>query len=247
MTGAGSGLGRATASLFAREGATVVAVDITGEQERTAAVAENGSVLPLHCDVSRPDDVRAAVDETMSRFGRLDALCSVAGVVRSNGVLLEDVDPDDWDQVQDVNFRGVFLCMKFALPAIVATGGGTVVNWASTGGLVVSGRAPAYSSAKAGVIHLTRNAAVQYGPHGVRVNCICPGFIRTEIFEQGPLAATAEVRESSLQALRAKSVLGREGRAEEVAEAALFLSTDMSSFVTGVALPVDGGWAVRSA
>jgi NAD(P)-dependent dehydrogenase (short-subunit alcohol dehydrogenase family) len=245
VTGAGSGQGQATALLFAREGAKVIAGDISGDEKATAADG-GGNITPVHCDVSQPDDVKAMIDEAVNSHGRLDVVCNVAGIAIGNNRMIADEDPNDWDRVQDVNLKGVFLGIKYGVPAIIASGGGAIVNWGSIGGLVASGMVPAYSSSKAGVIHLTRNAAVQYGPHGVRVNCICPGFILTNMFEKGMMAQNPDMREQALEVMRAKSVFGREGTAEEIAEAALFLSTPASSFITGVALPVDGGWSIRA-
>jgi NAD(P)-dependent dehydrogenase (short-subunit alcohol dehydrogenase family) len=245
VTGAGSGQGRATAILFAKEGAKVVAGDVSGEEESTAT--DGGpNITPIHCDVSQPDQVKAMIDRAVQLHGRLDALCNVAGIALNNNTLIADEDIADWDHVQGVNLKGVFLGMKYALPAIIASGGGSVVNWGSIGGLVASGMVPTYSASKAGVIHLTRNAAVQYGPFGVRVNCICPGFILTPMFEKGFGSQPPEAREQALTVMKAKAVLGREGTAEEIAEAALWLCSPGASFVTGVALPVDGGWSIRA-
>jgi meso-butanediol dehydrogenase / (S,S)-butanediol dehydrogenase / diacetyl reductase len=245
VTGAGTGQGRAVALRFAREGAKVIAGDITGEEKDTAA--EGGpAVTPVHCDVSQPDEVEAMIGEAVSRHGRLDVLCNVAGIAKANNVLIGDLDIADWDRVQDVNLKGVFLGMKYGLPAIVDSGGGSVINWGSIGGIVSSGVVPGYSASKAGVIHLTRNAALQYGPYGVRVNCICPGFIRTPMFDKGYGSQPPEVQEQALKALQGKSVLGREGTPEEIADAAVWLSSREASFVTGVALPIDGGWSIRS-
>src|SRR5262245_20176560 len=137
VTGAGSGQGRATAVLFAREGAKVIAGDISGEEKDTAA--EGGpNITPVHCDVSEPDDVKAMIDEAVTRHGRLDALCNVAGIALSNGRLIADIEIKDWDKVLDVNLKGIFLGMKYGLPAIIDSGGGTVVNWGSIGGIVAS-------------------------------------------------------------------------------------------------------------
>jgi meso-butanediol dehydrogenase / (S,S)-butanediol dehydrogenase / diacetyl reductase len=245
VTGAGSGQGRATAILFAKEGAKVIAGDVSGEEKATAA--EGGSnVTAVQCDVSDAEQVKAMIDQAVEQHGRLDVLCNVAGIALNNNTLIADEEIADWDRVQSVNLKGVFLGMKYGLPAIIASGGGSVVNWASIGGLVASGMVPTYSASKAGVIHLTRNAAVQYGPYGVRVNCICPGFILTPMFEKGFGSQPAEVREQALTVMKAKSVLGREGTAEEIAEAALWLCSPGASFVTGVALPVDGGWSIRA-
>ena len=247
VTGSGSGQGRATAVLFAQEGAKVVAGDIADDDNRETAAEGGSNITPVHCDVSEPDQVKALMDEAVSRHGRLDTVCNVAGVAVPGGSgLLADLDPDVWDRQMDINLKGIFLGMKYAIPHLIAAGGGTIVNWGSIGGLVASGSVPAYSSSKAGVVHLTRNAAVQYGPQNIRVNCICPGFILTNMFERGYGSQSAEAREQALTVMRAKSVFNREGFAEEIAQAALFLSTDASSFVTGVILPVDGGWSIRA-
>jgi NAD(P)-dependent dehydrogenase (short-subunit alcohol dehydrogenase family) len=185
------------------------------------------------------------VDLAISRHGRLDVLCNVAGIAVGGG-LLADEDPDDWDRVQDVNLKGVFLGIKFGAPAIVASGGGSIVNWGSIGGIIASGMAPGYSASKAGVISLTRNAAIQYSPLGVRINCICPGFVLTPMIGKGRPPDPPEVRERMLATMRAKSLLGRATTAEEIAEVALWLCSPAASFITGVALPVDGGWSIRS-
>src|SRR5688572_20651199 len=137
ITGIGEGQGRATALLFAREGAKVVGGDISGKQEQTAAEGD-GNITAVHCDVSQPDDVKAMVDEAVKRHGRLDIVCNVAGIALAGG-MIEDNDPDEWDKVQDVNLKGVFLGIKYGAPAIVKSGGGTIVNWASIGGLIYSG------------------------------------------------------------------------------------------------------------
>ncbi len=244
VTGAGEGQGRATALLFAAEGARVIGGDITGKQEQTASES-SGNIVPTHCDVSQPDHVQAMIDEAMSRFGRLDVMCNVAGIALGGG-MLADEDPDDWERVQDVNLKGVFLGIKYAAPAIVTSGGGSILNWGSIGGIISSGMSPGYSASKAGVISLTKNAAVQYSPLGVRVNCILPGFVLTPMIGKGRPAASPEVREKMLQTMRAKALLGRETTAEEIAGVALWLCSSAADFITGVALPVDGGWSIRS-
>ena len=244
VTGAGEGQGRATALLFAREGAKVIAGDISGNQKDTAA--EGGAnISPVQCDVSQPDEVEAMIREAMSRHGRLDILCNVAGIALGGG-MIGDEDPEKWDRVQDVNLKGVFLGIKYGAPAIVESGGGSIVNWASIGGLISSGVAPAYSASKAGVINLTRNAAIQYSPLGVRVNCICPGFVLTPMIGKSSAPQTPAAREKMLETMRAKSLFGVEHTAEEIAGVALFLCSPTARLITGVALPVDGGWSIRS-
>ena len=244
VTGAGEGQGRATALLFAAEGAKVVAGDISGKQEETAAEA-NGNIVPVHCDVSIPENVEAMIGTAVSQWGRLDVLCNVAGIAVGGG-LLEDDDPDDWDRVQDVNLKGIFLGIKYGAPAIVESGGGSILNWGSIGGIISSGMSPGYSASKAGVISLTRNAAIQYSPRGVRVNCICPGFVLTPMIGKGRPQASPEAREQMLATMRAKALLGRGTTAEEIAGVALWLASPAADFITGVALPVDGGWSIRS-
>ena len=162
VTGAGEGQGKATALLFAAEGAQVVAADISGKQEETAAESE-GDILPVQCDVSVPAQVEAMVRTAVSQFGRLDVLCNVAGIALGGGMIADD-DPDAWDRVQAVNLKGVFLGIKYGAPAIVDSGGGSILNWGSIGGIISSGMSPGYSASKAGVISLTKNAAIQYSP-----------------------------------------------------------------------------------
>lgn len=244
ITGAGEGQGRATALLFAAEGAKVIAGDISGKQDETAAEA-GADITPVHCDVSQPGDVEAMVDTAVARHGRLDVLCNVAGIAVGGG-MIADEDPDDWDRVQDVNLKGVFLGIKYGAPAIVASGGGSIVNWGSIGGIIASGMAPGYSASKAAVISLTRNAAIQYSPLGVRVNCICPGFVLTPMIGKGRAPQSPEAREQMLETMRAKSLFGREAMAEDIAEVALWLCSPAASLITGVTLPVDGGWSIRS-
>jgi len=244
VAGAVEGQGRATALLFAAEGARVIAGDISGKQEDTAAKSD-GDITPVQCDVSQPGDVEAMVAAAVSRHRRLDVMCNVAGIAVGGG-MLADEDPDDWDRVQDVNLKGVFLGIKYGAPAIANSGGGAILNWGSIGGMIASGMAPGYSASKAAVISLTRNAAIQYGPLGVRINCICPGFVLTPMIGKGRPADPPEVREKMLTTMRAKSLFNREATAEEIAEVALWLCSPPASFITGVALPVDGGWSIRS-
>lgn len=245
VTGAGEGQGKAVALLFAREGAKVVAGDISGKQDDTAAEEGSGNIIPVHCDVSVPEQVEAMVKEATTRYGRLDIMCNVAGIALHSG-LIEEEQPERWDRVQDVNLKGIFLGVKYAAPEIVSSGGGSILNWASIGGLISSGISPAYSASKAGVINFTKNAAIQYSPKGVRVNCICPGFVLTPMFGKTGAPQTPEQRAQALTAMRAKSLFNREATAEEIAGVALFLSSDEAAFITGVALPVDGGWSIRS-
>lgn len=245
VTGAGSGMGRATALRLAAEGATVVAADISGDERATASVVGDRAVA-VGCDVTREADWRALVDGTVERFGRLDVLCNVAGIT-GEIALIAEATVEDFDRVLDVNLRGVWLGMRHALPAMVAGGGGAIVNWASLGGLIGVPAMSPYLASKGGVVQVTRGAALEYGRHGVRVNAVCPGHIETPMTEQVGAAfarASEAARESTARLMAdnaTRGALGRNGTADEVAAAAAFLASDDASFLTGVALPVDGG------
>lgn len=237
ITGAGSGMAKASVEIFVREGAKVVAADISGAERDTAAPF-GGDVLPVHCDVRSEDDVVAMFDAARSEFGRVDAVLNVAGIGR--GALLADVSMEDYDLVLDVDLRGVLLGTKHGVRAILETGdGGSIVNWSSVGGLNASPGSSVYSAAKAGVIAVTKAAAVEYGRKGIRANCICPGNILTEI-----MGAEGE---KYLPGFHERAALGRAGEPYEVAEVGAFLCSDRASYVSGAVIPVDGAWSVRVA
>jgi NAD(P)-dependent dehydrogenase (short-subunit alcohol dehydrogenase family) len=240
ITGAGSGMAKASTKVFVREGAKVVAADISGAEKETAAEVGAG-VLPVHCDVTKDADVEALMRAALDEFGRVDAVLNVAGIGGPESI--HDFSNEDYDKTMDVNLRGVLLGMKHGIRAMRetgGTGGGAIVNWSSVGGLNASAFGTAtYSASKAGVIAVTKAAAVEYGREGIRANAICPGFILTEIMGAAGREHFPEMFE--------KAALGRAGEPPEVAEVASFLASDRASFVSGAIVPVDGGWSAKLA
>lgn len=236
VTGAGSGIGRAVALRFAREGARVACADLVAEAARETgkAIAEaGGQSLALALDVTDAAGCERAVRATLDAFGGLTTLVNAAGV---RGDKRDPAPPpEEWRRVVEVNLTGTYLASRAAVEALAATGHGAIVNIASIYGLVGGSLSPAYAASKGGVANLTRQMALEWAPR-VRVNCVCPGVIETPM--TAPLLADPAFREAALR----RHPLGRLGRPEDVAAAILYLASDEAAFVTGVALPVDGGY-----
>ena len=237
ITGAGSGIAKATARVFVREGARVLAVDFSGAQKRTADELGD-AVVPFHADVSRDDQVEAMIAAAREHFGRVDAVLNIAGTQAARSQL--EISLEEYEEMTAVNLRGVVLGMKYGIRAMLESGGGAIVNVTSVGGLNAEERAtPIYSAAKAAVHSLTKAAAIDYGAQGIRSNAIAPGFTLTEAMDGIPPDILAE--------MDAKSALKRHAEPSEIAEVAAFLCSDRASFVNGAILPVDGGWSARLA
>ena len=209
ITGAGSGMAKASTLLFVREGAKVLAADISGAEKDTAAEAGD-SVIPFHADVTQESDVEAMIAAAVSEFGRLDVLCNVAGI--GTGGLIADVTMEDYDRTMDVDLRGVVLGMKYGIRAMLESGGGSIVNWSSIGGLNASPGTGVYSAAKSAVIAVTKVAAVEYGTKNIRVNAVCPGFINTEIMGAAGPPDVPRDREEGGDAARRRAPRGRRSR-----------------------------------
>jgi len=237
VTGGASGIGRAIVERFHAEGACVVVADISGE-EVAVARSLGERALAVHADVRSSTEVQAMYAAAIGRFGGLDIVCNNAGI---DGAIrpLADVDEDQYERIMAINLRGVFLGIKYAIPLLRQRGGGSIINIASTAGITASPGLGVYGASKAGVIQLARSAAVEYAHDRIRVNAICPAMIET------PLVAHL-LRTNPEDAARVLAVtpLGRIGQPREVADVALFLASDESSYVTGVALPVDGAYTV---
>src|SRR3954470_17951498 len=241
VTGAANGIGRAAALAFAREGASVVAADISerGNQETARMIEElGGRALAVRCDVMRTEDVEAALDKAVETFGRLDVAFNNAGVEQPI-TAAADLTEDDWDRIVGINLRGVFLCMKYEIQLMLKQGGGAIVNTSSGAGVKGFKGQAAYAAAKHGVIGLTRSAALDYAPRNVRVNAVCPGIIDTPMMDRFT-GGTDAGRERVI----AQEPVGRMGRPEEIADAVVWLCSDAAAFVVGHAMVIDGGQTV---
>jgi len=240
ITGGASGIGLATARLMAREGARVLISDVTAAGEATAAalVAEGLDVVFHRTDVSREDQVAAMLSAALERWRRLDVMVANAGVAARGSA--DRISLEDWNRLIGVNLTGVYLCIRHAVPAIRASGGGAIVTTASAMGLVAPRGAASYAAAKAGVVNLTRASALDFAADNIRVNAVCPGFLLSPTNSGGASRSEAENRE-----LIARHPLGRLALPEDVAAAIAFLASDDAAFITGVALPVDGGYTAQ--
>lgn len=240
ITGGASGIGRATALLFAREGAAVSVVDVAqarGQAVVRTIVEGGGRAIFLRCDVTQARDCRRAVQQTVSGLGGLDILFNNAGIIRRASVL--ETSEEEWDRVMAVNVKSVFLLSKYAIPVMAQAGGGVIINTGSGWGLVGGRRAVSYCASKGAVVNMTRAMALDHGAQNIRVNCICPGDTDTPMLrgEAQQLGASEE----EFLAEAADRPLRRIGRPEDIAQAVLYLASDASSFVTGTTLVVDGG------
>lgn len=238
VTGAANGIGRAAALAFAREGAGVVAADVSeqGNQETARLIEEaGGRALAVRCDVSRAEDVKAALDRTVGTFGRLDFAFNNAGVEQPI-MPAADLTEEEWDRIVAIDLRGVFLCMRHQIPLMLKQGGGAIVNTSSGAGVKGFAGQAAYCAAKFGVVGLTKAAALDYAKSGIRINAVCPGIVETPMMGRFS-GGTPEGRARVI----AQEPVGRMGKPEEIAAAVVWLCSDAAAFVTGHAMVIDGG------
>ena len=241
VTGAGSGIGRATAMLFAQRGYVVALADISeaGLAETAAMIAEaGGTSAAFTCNVADDASVKAAVTGAVAKFGRIDAAFNAAGIDGETGKFTADCTMDNWHRLISVNLTGTFHVMRHLIPQMLAQGGGTIVNCASTAGLRGAATCAAYSASKHGVVGLTKAAALEYAGQGIRINAVCPGMIRTPMTQNGPM-------KELIDQLVVTTPLGRLGEPQEIGAAVLWLSGEDASFMHGQAIAVDGAITTR--
>jgi NAD(P)-dependent dehydrogenase (short-subunit alcohol dehydrogenase family) len=242
ITGAANGIGRAAALAFARQGASVVVADVSEQRNETVRLIEEagGRALAVSCDVSHAEDVKAALNKAVDAFGRFDFAFNNAGVEQKKLSPVAELDETEWDRIQNIDLRGVFLCMKYEIPLILKQGGGAIVNTSSGAGVIGIKGNPAYTAAKHGVIGLTRSAALDYAAQNIRINAVCPGYIDTPMMQRFT-GGTPEGRAKVIS----EEPVGRMGKPEEIAATVLWLCTESAGFVIGHALVVDGGQTIQ--
>src|SRR5438132_8669476 len=242
ITGGASGIGRATALTFAREGAKLIIADMNedgGQQTVHMITEKGGEAIFVRTDVSKAVEVQALISKAVETYGRLDCAHNNAGIPGGGLALTAEYPEDTWQQVIAVNLTGVWLCMKYEIPQMLSQGSGAIVNTASAWGLVGAPGASAYVASKHGVVGLTKTAALEYAQQGLRVNCVCPGYIATPMTAQGMQDPERMAR------MIANEPVGRMGQPEEIAEAVVWLCSDAASFVTGHTMTVDGGYVAQ--
>jgi NAD(P)-dependent dehydrogenase (short-subunit alcohol dehydrogenase family) len=243
ITGGGSGIGRATAIVFAREGAKVAIADYNrngGEETVRMIKGAGGEAFFIEANVAIAKQVEAMVAKTIETYGRLDCAFNNAGIEGEMGGNIAECSEENWGRLIAINLTGVFLCMKYEIPQMLKFGGGSIVNTASAAGLIGLPGGTAYVATKHGVAGLTKSAALEYAKSGIRINAVCPGFIRTAMTER-----VMDRGSISEDAMIAAEPIGRIGKPEEIASVVLFLCSDDASFVTGLPLPVDGGYVAQ--
>lgn len=239
ITGGASGIGRATALIFAREGAQLIIADMNeeGGQQTVHMVTENGGHATfVQVDITQAAAVEMMITQAVETYGRLDCAHNNAGILGTPFMRLPDYTEAEWDRIMNINLKGVWLCLKYEIPQMLQQGGGSIVNTASAAGLIGSAAFPIYDASKHGVIGLTKSAALQYAKQGIRINAVCPGVIRTPMVDEG-----IKINPRFEAGATTQNPSGRLGQPEEVAEAVAWLCSDAASFTTGHSLSVDGG------
>ena len=242
VTGAGSGIGRASALAFAREGAKIVVADVVvdGGEETVSMIKKTGGEASfIKADVAKAAEVEALINTAVATYGRLDCAHNNAGIAGRSATVADDTE-ENWDRILAINLKGVWLCMKYEIPQMLKQGSGAIVNTASDAGLIAVRRGGAYVASKHGVVGLTKTAALEYAKAGIRVNAVCPGPIDTPMLQRG-----ASLRPQIIEKMAAAQPVGRLGQPQEIAEAVVWLCSDAASFVTGQAMPVDGGYMAQ--
>jgi NAD(P)-dependent dehydrogenase (short-subunit alcohol dehydrogenase family) len=245
ITGAGRGMGRAAALLFAKEGASIVIAEIdedTGRKTKSDIVKAGGKAIFIKTDVSKSEDVKNLVGKTIKEFGKLHIVYNNAAVFWfGKDGYITDIDEATWDRVLDINLKGTYLCCKYAIPEIIKSGGGSIINTSSSAGLIGIPKCDAYTATKGAVIALTRSMGVEYAPKNIRVNCIAPVAIQTEMVKESNLIDPEFDENKFLQS----TPIRRWGKPEEIAKVALFLASDDSSYLVGSVVVADGGITIQ--